>query len=71
MPGANCGGCGFAGCSSCAEAIVKSEAQPNACVVGQTEVANQIAAFLGMSVLESEPQIATPDCSGGDRAKEI
>lgn len=69
LPGANCGGCGFAGCSSCAEAIVKSEAQPNACVVGQTEVANQIAAFLGMSVLESEPQIATPDCSGGDRAK--
>ncbi len=68
LPGANCGGCGYAGCSACAEAIVKGEAQPNACVVGQTEVANQIADYLGMSVMESEPQIASPDCSGGIRA---
>ncbi len=68
LPGANCGGCGFAGCSSCAEAIVKGEAQANACVVGQTEVANQIAEYLGMSITESEPQIASPDCSGGLRA---
>ncbi len=68
LPGANCGGCGFAGCSACAEAIVKGEAQVNACVVGQTEVANQIAAYLGMSVVESEPHIANPDCRGGNRA---
>ena len=69
LPGANCGGCGFAGCSACAEAIVKGEAQPNVCVIGQTEVANQIAEYLGMSVMESEPQVAIPDCSGGNRAQ--
>ena len=68
LPGANCGGCGYAGCSACAEAIVKGEAQPNACVVGQTEVANQIAAYLGMSITESEPHVATPECRGGIRA---
>ena len=60
LPGANCGGCGFAGCGACAEAIVNGEAQPNACVVGQTEVANQVAEYLGMSVAASEPQIANP-----------
>ncbi len=68
LPGANCGGCGYAGCSSCAEAIVRGDAPANACVVGQTEVANQIAEYLGMSIMESEPQVASPDCSGGGRA---
>ncbi len=48
LPGANCGGCGFAGCSSCAEAIVNGNAQVNACVIGQNEVANQIAEYLGV-----------------------
>ncbi|MEA1979989.1 MAG: RnfABCDGE type electron transport complex subunit B [candidate division Zixibacteria bacterium] len=68
LPGANCGGCGFAGCSACAEAIVKDEAKVNACVLGQAEVANQIAEYLGMSPMSSEPQIACPDCQGGLRA---
>jgi NADPH-dependent glutamate synthase beta subunit-like oxidoreductase len=68
LPGANCGGCGYAGCASCAEAIVAGEAPPNACVVGQTEVANDVAAYLGMELAGTEPQIACPDCSGGPRA---
>ena len=68
LPGANCGGCGFAGCAACAEAIVKAQAEPNACVVGQTEVATQVAAFLGMELVDTEPQIACPDCQGGVRA---
>ena len=69
LPGANCGGCGYAGCSACAEAIVAGDAPPNACVVGQTEVANQVAASLGMSVAESEIQLAMPSCAGGIRAE--
>ncbi|MEZ4552020.1 MAG: (Fe-S)-binding protein [Desulfobacterales bacterium] len=28
LAGANCGGCGFAGCSAAAEAIVNGEAPP-------------------------------------------
>ena len=31
LPGANCGGCGYAGCGALAEAIVKGEAPVNAC----------------------------------------
>jgi len=68
LPGANCGGCGYAGCSACAEAIVNGEAQANACVVGQTEVANQIADYLGMAPVDTEPQLAGNDCKGGVRA---
>ena len=68
LPGANCGGCGFAGCSACAEAIVKGQAQPNACVVGGIETGKQIAEYLGMPVTDSAPQIARPDCRGGIRS---
>lgn len=31
LPGNNCGGCGFAGCSGLAAAIAKGEAPVNAC----------------------------------------
>ena len=34
LPGANCGGCGFAGCSGLATAISKGEAQTTACTAG-------------------------------------
>ena len=32
LPGANCGGCGFAGCHAAAEAIAAKKAPPNICV---------------------------------------
>ena len=34
LPGNNCGGCGFAGCSGLAAAIAKGEAAVNTCPVG-------------------------------------
>ena len=68
LPGANCGGCGLAGCAACAAAIVEGQAEVNACVVGQTEVARDIAAFMGMEMQDNEPQVACPDCQGGARA---
>ncbi len=68
LPGANCGGCGFAGCAACAEAIVRREVEPNACVLGQTETARAVASYLGMDLIESEPQVACRECRGGERA---
>ena len=38
LPGNNCGGCGYAGCSGLAAAIVKGEAPANACPVGGEKV---------------------------------
>ncbi len=64
LPGANCGGCGYAGCSALAEAIVKGEAKPSACVVGGSDVAKDIAAIMGV---EAEAPIrlrAQVMCSG-------
>ena len=34
LPGNNCGGCGYAGCSGLAAAIAKGEAPVNGCPVG-------------------------------------
>ena len=48
LPGNNCGGCGYAGCSGLAAAIVKGEAPVNQCPVGGEPVANQIAEIMGV-----------------------
>jgi len=65
LPGANCGGCGLPGCSANAEAIVAGRAAPNSCVAAGPEVAEDIAAVLGVSVEAKEPDIATPGCYYG------
>ena len=41
LPGNNCGGCGYAGCSGLAAAIVKGEAPVNQCPVGGAPVAGR------------------------------
>ena len=38
LPGNNCGGCGFPGCSGLAAAIAKGEAAVNACPVSYTHL---------------------------------
>ena len=68
LPGANCGGCGYAGCSACAEAIVNGEAEVNSCVAGGPDVAQAVGAIMGMEVGAVEPQLATHHCRGGVRA---
>ena len=42
LPGNNCGGCGYAGCSGLAAAIAKGEAPVNQCPVGGAPVAAKI-----------------------------
>ena len=48
LPGANCGGCGFAGCDALAEAIAKGNAPVNACPVGGAAVAEKVATVMGV-----------------------
>lgn len=62
LPGANCGGCGFPGCSSNAEAIVAGKSAPSSCVAAGPETAQAIAALLGVDVTAAEPDIARPGC---------
>lgn len=68
LPGANCGGCGTAGCNSAAEAMVNGTIPVNSCVVGGTEVAEEIGTFLGYDVSGAEPSLACASCEGGYRA---
>ena len=51
MPGANCGGCGFAGCRAFADAAVKAPNLDNHyCPVGGNEVMKKVAGILGYEV---------------------
>ena len=61
LPGANCGGCGYAGCAALAEAIVKGEAKPNACPA--TDPA-KIGAIMGMETKLSHRMVAEVLCAG-------
>ncbi len=65
LPGANCGGCGLPGCSANAEAIVAGRAAPNSCVAAGPEVAEAIAALMGLAIEAVEPDIALPGCTFG------
>jgi len=65
LPGANCGGCGFPGCGANAEAIVAGQSPPTSCVAGNAELAQAIAALMGMSFEAKEPDIARPGCTYG------
>lgn len=65
LPGANCGGCGYAGCRAFAENCVKfSNLDGKYCNVGGNEVMKKIAAHLGLEVKEKEPMIAVVRCQG-------
>lgn len=66
--GANCGGCGFAGCSSAAEAVVNGKAPANVCIVAGEESAGLVAEIMGIDAGLAEPSRAYNPCSGGERA---
>ncbi len=68
LPGANCGGCGFTGCSACAEAIVEGNAPANACIAGGDTTTAAVARVMGGEVGFVEPKIALHHCEGGYRA---
>ena len=64
LSGANCGGCGFAGCDAFAEAVVDGSAPVNGCVAGGASVASKVAEVMGVSAGDSLPKIAFLACAG-------
>ena len=46
LPGANCGGCGYAGCSNFAEAIVFDGANPSGCKPSKPDKVQAIRDYL-------------------------
>jgi formate dehydrogenase (NADP+) beta subunit len=66
--GANCGGCGYAGCSAAAVAVVAGEAPPSTCVVAGMESAVSVAEVMGVDPGTAEPIRSYNTCTGGNRA---
>ncbi len=64
LPGANCGGCGYPGCSAAAVAIVSGKAAANCCVGGGPEVQKKVSAIMGVAMEDKEPEIAHVKCTG-------
>jgi electron transport complex protein RnfB len=63
LPGANCGGCGFAGCDSYAAAVVNDpKVGPDKCVACNAETAAQIGVLTGKAVCAGEPQVSFRRC---------
>ena len=50
LPGANCGGCGYPGCASLADAIVKMEAPVDACKAQGAAENEKIAQLMGVTL---------------------
>jgi electron transport complex protein RnfB len=64
LPGANCGGCGYAGCADFAKAVVDAKAVPSQCPVASAEDGTRIAAYLGIQAEEKEKVVAVIKCCG-------
>ncbi len=64
LPGANCGGCGFAGCGAYAEAVAAGNADVDACVAGGQSSADKIAEIMGVATKAVEKKRAVVLCAG-------
>lgn len=65
LPGANCGGCGHAGCHAFATSCVgAANLDDNFCPVGGNETMKKVAAVLGMEVKDKAPMVAVVRCNG-------
>ena len=64
LPGANCGGCGYASCHALAEAIERGEAKTNACRVTSDENVKKISGIMGVEAENTVRMRAQVMCSG-------
>lgn len=65
LPGANCGGCGFAGCAAFADAVANGTADVSKCTGSRRETLEKIAAIMGADgVTEVKRMRAVVLCQG-------
>lgn len=70
LAGANCGGCGFAGCADFAKALSEGRAEIGRCGPTSNENKKEIAEILGIPFASGEETIAVVHCAGGDKSKD-
>ena len=64
LPGANCGGCGFAGCADYAKAVVLDGADITLCAPGSGDTVKNLSALLGVEATTFERKVALVLCDG-------
>ncbi|MDL2255167.1 Fe-S cluster domain-containing protein [Parabacteroides sp. OttesenSCG-928-G06] len=65
LPGANCGACGYPGCSGFATACVNADTMEGLyCPVGGADVMSQVSSLLGKEADTAEPMVAVVRCNG-------
>jgi len=70
LPGANCGACGYAGCSGLAEALVSGKAELSACRATSKSKKNEIAKILNIPSSNESDVIVVVACGGGTACKD-
>lgn len=71
LPGANCGGCGYAGCGAYAAAVVNNGAPVNACTVGKQTVTEKVAEIMGVDAESTLLRKAHVKCRGNCNNTEL
>ena len=64
LPGANCGACGYSGCSGYASALCEGSAENGLCAPGGPEVVQKISELLGGGAVTLVPKVAMVHCNG-------
>ena len=64
LPGANCGACGYSGCSGYAEALAKGKAEVGLCAPGGAACTKAVSGILGVNTGAVEPKTAAVRCMG-------
>lgn len=68
LAGANCGGCGYAGCADFAKALSEGKASINDCGATPNESKEEIAKILDIPFSASAQTFAVVKCAGGHNA---
>lgn len=69
LAGANCGGCGYAGCSDFAKALSDGKADISLCGPTPNENKSEIAKILGIPFSAQVEKMAIVHCGGGNACK--
>lgn len=71
LPGANCGGCGFPGCSGYAKSVFDMTSKPGLCLPGGEEVSKKMAEIMGTEEVKKEKMTAYVFCSATDEDEKV
>jgi electron transport complex protein RnfB len=69
LPGANCGACGFSGCSSFASSLTADPSTINRCALCDVSARKSIGGILGVEMKEEKPRVAVVACTYGSGDK--